>query len=456
MLGPPFHHPEGLYRDAKFREGFRHLGELGLTFDAWLLEPQLPEVIDLLNEDLRFTVLVGEVYRDNPSWAVHKMDSLNLAVARAHAADDPDKLARDTEIVRKALAGVARAHVDDDRVVVLGPDGQAAARGQRLVRAQQRLVAEKRILPPLRRVIGTLIQIEQDHVIAAGRRAAIAGGVDIAVSSPRQLDAVVDAAARRGEPATLTVKVDTGMNRSGVGWAEWEVFIEAFARAHAAGAVALRGVMAHLACSDEPDHPANDAQAAGLRAAVADLAAVGGVPELVHLANSPAALTRPDLAFDAVRPGVALYGLNPVPNHSDAPLIPAMTLRSEVSLVKRVAAGGGVSYGLTYVAPADTVVGIVPVGYADGVPRALSGKLRVRINGRDFPGIGRMCMDQFVVDLGPDGGGVTEGDEVELFGTGADDAPTAGEWAEMSDTIDYEIITGIGGRIARRYVGGQS
>lgn len=293
------------------------------------------------------------------------------------------------------------------------------------------------------------------HVPDTDFEAAIAGGVDIAVSSPRQLDSVVAAAQRRGEAATLTVKVDTGMNRSGIGWAEWRAFVDAFARAQAAGAVRLRGVMAHLACSDEPDHPANDAQAAGLRAAVADLAAVGGVPELVHLANSPAALTRPDLAFDAVRPGVALYGLNPVPRHSDARLIPAMSLRTQVSLVKRVAAGGGVSYGLTYVAPADTVVAVIPVGYADGVPRALSGKLRVRINGRDFPGIGRMCMDQFVVDLGPDGGGVTEGDEVELFGTGADGAPTAGEWADLTGTIDYEVITGIGGRIVRRYVGGQ-
>ena len=285
--------------------------------------------------------------------------------------------------------------------------------------------------------------------------AAIAGELDIAVSSTRQLSAVIDAAARRGETATVTVKVDTGMNRSGVAVDEWSDFVDAFARAYAAGAVQLRGVMAHLACGDEPDNPANDAQAAGLRAAVADLRAIGAKAELVHLANSPTALTRPDLAFDAVRPGIATYGLNPVPHLRDVDLIPAMTLTSHVSLIKRVPAGGGISYGHTYFAPTDTIIGIIPIGYADGVPRALSGRLRVRIGQRDFPSVGRICMDQFVVDLGPDGGGVAEGDEVELFGAGADRAPTAREWAELTGTIDYEIVTGIGPRIARRYVGGR-
>ncbi len=294
------------------------------------------------------------------------------------------------------------------------------------------------------------------HVPDSDFSAAIAADVDIAVSSARQLDAVTAAAGLRGETATVTVKVDTGMNRSGVAPDEWDGFVDALGRAHAAGAVRLRGVMSHLARGDEPEHPANDEQGARLRAAVADLRAAGARPELVHLANSPASLTRPDLAFDAVRPGIALYGLNPVPEHSDADLIPAMTLRTRVSLVKRVAAGRGVSYGHAYVTPADTTVGVIPIGYADGVPRALSGRLRVRINGRDFPGIGRVCMDQFVVDLGPDGGGVAEGDEVEVFGSGADGGPTAHEWAQRTDTIDYEIVTGVGPRIARRYTGGQS
>ncbi|QKT06667.1 alanine racemase [Gordonia sp. X0973] len=283
---------------------------------------------------------------------------------------------------------------------------------------------------------------------------AIAADVDVAVSSSRQLDAVVAAAARRGETASVTVKVDTGMNRGGVAAPEWPAFVEAFGRAHAAGAVRLHGAMAHLACGDEPENPANDEQAAGLRAAVDDLRRIGAQPELVHLANTPAALTRPDLAFDAVRPGIGVYGLNPVPRHSTADLIPAMTLRTQVSLVKQVSAGSGISYGHTYRAPADTVVAVIPVGYADGVPRLLSGRLRVRINGRDFTGVGRICMDQFVVDLGPDGGGVVEGDEVTLFGTGADGGPTAREWADLTDTIDYEIVTGIGPRIARVYTGG--
>mgnify|MGYP002652076403 CR=1 FL=1 len=135
-------------------------------------------------------------------------------------------------------------------------------------------------------------------------------------------------------------------------------------------------------------------------------------------------------------------------------LIPAMTLTATIALVKKVAAGQGVSYSETWIAPRDTVVAVVAAGYADGVPRLLSGRIRVRIGERMFDGVGRICMDQLVVDLGPDGAGVREGDEAELFGTGAAGGPTAKDWADAIGTIDYEIVTGIGARAHRQYVGG--
>ncbi|MBD0861994.1 alanine racemase [Gordonia sp. zg691] len=291
------------------------------------------------------------------------------------------------------------------------------------------------------------------HTPGADFAAAVSEGIDIALSSISQLDAVVAAARATGVQATVTAKVDTGLNRSGVAVDEWADFAERVAKAHADEAVTLRAVMCHLARGDEPDHPLNDEQAARLDDAVADLARLGAAPQMVHMANSPAALTRPDLARDMVRPGIAMYGRTPVPAHGDFGLIPAMTLSARIALVKNVAAGQGVSYGESWVAPRDTVVAVVPAGYADGVPRLLSGRLRVRIGDRLFDGVGRICMDQLVVDLGPGGAGVREGDEAELFGTGHHGAPTAKDWADAIGTIDYEIVSQIGARVVRRYVG---
>lgn len=283
--------------------------------------------------------------------------------------------------------------------------------------------------------------------------AAIAAGIDIALSSRRQLAALIAAAERTGATATVTAKVDTGLNRSGVAADEWADFADDLAKAAADGSVRVRAIMCHLARGDEPDHPLNSAQAQRLDDAAADLVRLGTPAEVMHIANSPAALTRPDLARDLIRPGIALYGGAPIPGR-DFGLIPAMTLHAEVVLVKRLAAGEGVSYSHTWVTDRDTVIAVIPAGYADGVPRVLSNRLRVMIGGRSFPQVGRICMDQFVVDLGPDGGGVAEGDTAELFGTGAAGGPTALDWAAASDTIDYEILTGIGARARREYVGG--
>ncbi len=175
---------------------------------------------------------------------------------------------------------------------------------------------------------------------------------------------------------------------------------------------------------------------------------------MVHLSNSAATLTRPDLRFDMVRPGIAIYGLSPVPELGQFGLRPAMTLRSRVALVKKVAAGEGVSYGHQWVAPRDTTVALLPFGYADGLPRSLSGRFEVQLGAERRPGIGRVCMDQVVVDLGPDGGGVREGDTAVFFGNGDLGEPIAQAWADELDTIHYEVVTGVRGRTVRSYVGG--
>lgn len=273
---------------------------------------------------------------------------------------------------------------------------------------------------------------------------AIAEGVDLGLSTPGSLESAAAAARRAGRRARVHLKIDTGLSRNGCPADEWEAFVELAA---ATPEVEVHAVWSHLACADEPGHPATDAQAerfddahrAALRA---------GLDPKRHLANSAALLTRPDLHFDLVRPGIALYGLNPVPDEHD--LRPVMTFRSSVVRTKRIRAGESVSYGLTWTAKSDTSLALVPVGYADGVPRALSNRMHVRLAGRRRPVVGRVCMDQVVVDCGDDE--IAEGDEVVLFGTGVDGGPTAREWADTTGTIDYEIVTGMHRpRVVRTY-----
>jgi alanine racemase len=279
-------------------------------------------------------------------------------------------------------------------------------------------------------------------------RPAIAAGVDVSVSSPRGLDAVVAAATALGRPARLHLKVDTGLSRGGAQPADWPRLVEL-----AAGepAVEVVSVWSHLAHADAPDHPVIDVQADRLEQAH-KVATRAGLRPLRHLANSAAVLTRPDLQLDLVRPGIALYGLSPVPERGDFDLRPAMTFRARVALAKRVPAGEGVSYGHTWTTPVESTLALVPVGYADGVPRALSGRLEVLLRGKRRAVVGRVCMDQIVVDCGDDP--VAEGDEVVLFGPGDRGEPTAQEWADALGTIHYEVVTGmVRPRVTRTLVG---
>lgn len=280
---------------------------------------------------------------------------------------------------------------------------------------------------------------------------ALAADVGVGISSVSQLDALLDAVTRTGRTAAVTVKVDTGMNRNGARAAEFPQLLDALRRAAADDAVRLRGLMSHLACADEPDHPSNNLQAQRF-SELLELTADHGVRfEVAHLANSPATMTRPDLAYDLVRPGIAVYGLSPLPHLGDLGLIPAMTLKTTVVLVRPLAAGEGVSYGQTWIADRDTTVALLPIGYADGVFRPLSGRFEVLINGRRRRSVGRVCMDQFVVDLGPGPVDVAEGDEAILFGPGRDGEPLAQDWADTLGTIHYEVVTSPRGRVTRTY-----
>ena len=266
--------------------------------------------------------------------------------------------------------------------------------------------------------------------------AGIAAGVELGVYSTGQLDTVAAAAAATGTTARVHLKVDTGLNRGGAGPDQWPALVRA--------AVATRGIevvaiWSHLAHADDPGHPIIEQQVRYFDEAY-QVARDAGLRPLRHLANSAATLTRPDLHYDLVRPGIAVYGLSPVPGVSYH-LLPAMSLRSQVAMTKRVPAGEGVSYGHVWHTDRETTLALVPAGYADGVPQVLTGRLDVWLAGRRRPVVGRVCMDQVMVDCGDDA--ITPGAEVIFFDGGDGGAPTAAEWADKLGTIHYEIVAGM-------------
>ncbi len=265
--------------------------------------------------------------------------------------------------------------------------------------------------------------------------------VEVTASSPEQLGEILAADAL----PRVQLKVDTGLGRNGAFGDQWTDLVAAAVRATAGGAQ-LTGVWSHFACADEPDHPANDAQETRFHEAVDELRAAGLEPGLRHLANSAALMTRPSSHLDLVRAGIATFGLPPDPAMPhDVDLTPVMTLRARLAAVKRVPAGQGVSYGYRHVTERETTLGLVPIGYGEGVHRAATGRAHAWVHGHRVPVVGTICMDQMVVDLGdlP----AERGDVVTLFGPGAGGEPTAVEWAEASGTIAYEVVTGLGGRI---------
>jgi alanine racemase len=284
-------------------------------------------------------------------------------------------------------------------------------------------------------------------------REAVEADLDVSVSGLWALREVTRAAATAGVRARVQLKADTGLGRSGCQPDDWPDLVAAALRAEADGQLTVTGLWSHFACADEPGHPSIAAQLTRFREMVAYAERQGARPEVRHIANSPATLTLPEAHFDLVRTGIALYGISPGPGvgtPADFGLRPVMTLSASLALVKRVPGGHGVSYGHQYVTPGATTLGLVPVGYADGIPRHASGTGPVLVAGKWRTVAGRIAMDQFVVDLGGDE--PPAGTEAVLFGPGDRGEPTAEDWAQAAGTIAYEIVTRIGTRVPRVYV----
>jgi alanine racemase len=277
----------------------------------------------------------------------------------------------------------------------------------------------------------------------------VAADVDLGIYSEAELGRAVHAARSTGAVARVHLKADTGLSRGGAPAAEWADLCTAAAKAEADGTVAVVGVWSHLASSEQgPDHTTNGLQREAFETALTVAHEHGLRPQLRHLANSGATLSDPRTHYDLVRVGAALYGLDAVPG-VDLGLRPVMSLRSTVVLTKRVPAGSGVSYGHRYVTERETTLALVPLGYGDGVPRHGTNAGPVLVRGARHRVCGTVAMDQFVVDVGDAPAQV--GDEVVLFGAGG---LLARDWAEPIGTLDYEVVTRVGARVPRHYVGG--
>lgn len=281
--------------------------------------------------------------------------------------------------------------------------------------------------------------------------AMIAADVTPAAYTPAFVSALDDHARAAGRgPVSIHLKLDTGMRRVGVPEADWE---DALRRLRDARHVHVQGLMSHLAVADDPQDPFTAEQAAAFARGV-DLAERMGLrPEIRHLANSAGTIATGE-HWDMVRPGIAIYGLDPGQGLADGlGLARALTWWSQVSLVKRIAAGDAVGYGQAWTAPRDTTIATVPVGYGDGLNRALSNVGEVVLAGRRVPIAGRVSMDQTLLAV-PDDLDVAIGDEVALIGRHGDVEVTADDWAGWLDTINYEVTTTIGPRVPRVVVGG--
>ena len=270
--------------------------------------------------------------------------------------------------------------------------------------------------------------------------------IDLAIPSLKHLEVIVAAGKALGKKPRVHIEVDTGMTRGGL-LGEWPEFLIAAKGAE----IEVVGFWSHFARADEPDEIANQSQMLEFESKLAQLIATGITPKYIHLANSAATLTNPNSHKNIVRLGIAMYGLSPDVNtlgsSQNLELEPAMTLKAEIHLVKRVPAGSPVGYGGTQTTLRDTKLAIITIGYADGIPRNASSAVGVFVAGRKAAIIGRVSMDQFVVDLGADSNAVA-GEIVEVFGA---NGYSIDDWAAASGTINYEIVTRIAARVPRIY-----
>lgn len=278
--------------------------------------------------------------------------------------------------------------------------------------------------------------------------AAVRLDLRVCVTTPEFVSVLADEAASQRRTVMVHMKVDTGMNRVGVAPEHAVALARAISERPE---LVLEGVFTHCAVADDPDHPFTDVQLDRFDAVLGDLGTVAITPTMRHSANSATAICHPRGRYDLVRSGIAVYGIAPAAGlAAELDLRPALSLKAEVSAVRRAAAGEGVSYGLRHRFEHDTTIATVPIGYADGVPRALGltgGE--VLIGGVRRPIVGVVTMDQLMVDCGDDS--VAVGDEVVLLGTQGAETITADDWAERVGTIAYEIVCGIGPRVPRFY-----
>ncbi|MDT0141447.1 alanine racemase [Microbacterium sp. PRC9] len=286
------------------------------------------------------------------------------------------------------------------------------------------------------------------HAAGADFAEAAARGIELGISSLDQLQKAA-AAASADRPVGVHLKLETGLSRNGIAPEDYRVVFAEAARLERIGRVRVIALFSHLSnASTEDDRAALRAFEDGVAAA----ASLGLAPPLRHIAATHAAIDLPESRLGCVRIGIGIYGLSPFDDRTSADLglRPAMTLRGAVAAVRRVPAGKGVSYGYDYRAERETTLALVPLGYADGVPRQASGAGPVVIGGRRFTVAGRIAMDQFVVDVGD--APVAVGDTAVLFGDPTLGAPSATDWAEAAGTINYEVVTRIGVRVPRRQV----
>jgi alanine racemase len=284
-------------------------------------------------------------------------------------------------------------------------------------------------------------------------RTAIELDIDLSISSVELLREVIEAGNSVNKIPRVHIEIDTGMSRGGVG-DDWQKFLDSLVKASKSNEINLLGIWSHFARADEPDEKMNNEQLAIFEDRIKSLEIAGVSPQFIHIANSAASLTNKSAHKNIIRWGIGLYGLSPdVNNLGDSKslkLKPAMKLKAKLHLVKSVKAGVSVGYGGTAITKSDTKLGVVTLGYADGIPRNANNLAGVFAAGVRAPLIGRVSMDQFVVDLGINSSAKT-GDEVIVFGDGSSGEYTADEWAKASGTINYEIVTRIGFRVPRIY-----
>jgi len=291
------------------------------------------------------------------------------------------------------------------------------------------------------RILAWILDPKDDFVFA------VKHDIDLGVSSSDQLLRIIKASELTGKAARIHVKVDTGLGRNGVTLTELDALLSQVKSAVDAGTVISSGIFSHLSSTGVQE---DLAQIAKFDEAIAKAESLGLSFEVKHLTASDGTLSYPQARYDMVRLGIALYGLSPFSDNraKEFGLKPVMKATAAVVQTKRVPAGEGVSYGYLYRTERETTLALVPVGYAEGLPRNASTKAEVIINDRKFVIQSRIAMDQFVVDVGD--ASVTPGDEVILFGT---ENLTADDLADASETINYEIVTRMGGRFTREYIG---